>query len=121
MQHASLENMPALLQTAFLRINPDSNRLQAMHDKDKNRMLGFRDWSDESMRSIKAPSLILSGDKDVVLPEHAVAMSKLLPNARLMILPGGHGSYIGEICSPAPADKILQSITTLIIDFLDEK
>ncbi len=40
------------------------------------------------MRGIPAPVLIMNGDADVVLPEHAVEMYRLLPHAQLAILPG---------------------------------
>jgi pimeloyl-ACP methyl ester carboxylesterase len=51
------------------------------------------------MRSITAPTLIVSGDADVVRPDHAVAMFRLLgggvpgdltglPTSRLAIVPG---------------------------------
>jgi hypothetical protein len=36
------------------------------------------------------------GDRDIVKPEHAVELSRQIPGARLLILPGGHGDYLGE-------------------------
>jgi pimeloyl-ACP methyl ester carboxylesterase len=34
------------------------------------------------------PPLVLIGDRDIVRPEHAVLMFRLLPNAQLAVLPG---------------------------------
>ena len=51
-------------------------------------MLQFKDWSDEDLSSINAPSLIIIGDKDVVTQEHAVEMAHQIPNSELLILPG---------------------------------
>jgi hypothetical protein len=34
-----------------------------MFNKDKERMLHFKDWKDEDLASIKNPSLIIAGDK----------------------------------------------------------
>lgn len=51
-------------------------------------MLEFQDWRPEDLRSIDAPTLILIGDADVVRPEHAVEMYRLLPHGRLAVLPG---------------------------------
>jgi len=34
------------------------------------------------------PTLVLAGDADVVRPEHAVSTYRLLPHARLAVLPG---------------------------------
>src|SRR4030095_3466484 len=72
MQQATLDNMPALLKTYYLQINNDPKGLQTMFNKDKERMLHFKDWRDEDLAAIKNPSLIIAGDKDVVTPEHAV-------------------------------------------------
>jgi pimeloyl-ACP methyl ester carboxylesterase len=86
--------------------------LQAMFDRDRNRMLAFQDFSDSGLRAIAAPVLILDGDADVVRPEHALALLHLVPHGQLAILPGGHGEYLGEICArkqkqqnPGPRDN----------------
>jgi pimeloyl-ACP methyl ester carboxylesterase len=97
MQHATLENMPQELKDAYKQVAPDSSGLIRMFSKDKQRMIEFSDWKEEDLRSIKAPALIISGDADVVRPEHAVEMFRLIPNCELTILPGGHGKYMGEI------------------------
>src|SRR4030095_12921869 len=90
MEHASLDDMPAPLKQAFLAGNPDPRALQTMHDKDAARMRGFEDWSDDATRSVTAPALVINADRDVIKNEHAVAMSRLIPNARLLIVPGTH-------------------------------
>lgn len=118
MKNASLENMPTPLKEAFLDVNPDKKGLQTMHDKDKERVLRFKDWKDEALQSIKAPSLILIGDRDIVLPEHAAKMSRMIPNARLMILPANHGSYIAEICTVQENSKTPEATIILIEEFL---
>jgi pimeloyl-ACP methyl ester carboxylesterase len=40
--------------------------------------LEFQGWPAEAIRSIKAPTLIVLGDSDIVRPEHAVEMFRLL-------------------------------------------
>ena len=119
MQQATLENMPALLKTYYLQINNDQKGLQRMFNKDNERMLHFKDWRDEDLASIKNPSLIISGDKDVVTTEHALKMSQIIPNAQLMILPGTHGSFIGEICAAEEGSKIPEAAVTMIKEFLN--
>lgn len=121
MQQASLENMPALLKTYYLQINNDQKGLQAMFNKDKERMLHFKDWKDEDLASIKSPSLIIAGDKDVVTAEHTVKMSQIIPNAQLMILPGTHGAFIGEVCATEEGSKMPETTVTIIKEFLDKK
>lgn len=102
----------------FLEINPDRASLIAMFNKDRERMVHFKDWSDEMLLSINAPALVINGDKDVILPEHAVKMSKLIPNSRLMILPATHGSYIGAAESPATGSWMIAATVAVINDFL---
>jgi pimeloyl-ACP methyl ester carboxylesterase len=120
MRKAEIDVMPEILKNAFLKINPDSSKLLSMFNKDKERMLHFTDWADESMKSIKAPVLIINGDRDVILPEHAAAMSKLIPDSRLLIVPSAHGSYIGASESPEPEGKILEMTLEIIKNFLNE-
>jgi pimeloyl-ACP methyl ester carboxylesterase len=118
MQHANLDNMPQQLKTAYIQVAPDKSHLQVMHDKDKERMIQFRDWTDDDLRSIKAPTLLIIGDQDIVKPEHAIQMALLIPNAELMILPGSHGSFIGEVCTVKKGSKIPEMCVTVIEEFL---
>ncbi len=120
MQHASLANMPKPLQDAFLKINPDTAALLTMHNKDRDRMIAFPDYSDDDLRSIKAPALIINGDKDVITNEHAVKMSRIMPKAQLMILPGEHGAYLGEICATIPGSKLPVLTVEVVKEFLDK-
>ena len=59
----------------------------------------FVDWSDDSVASIKVPTLLIAGDSDIVRPEHVVKLFRLLgggvpgdnvglPNVQLAVLPG---------------------------------
>ena len=118
MQNANLGNMPAPLKEAYLKINNDSSGLQRMFDKDRSRMLHFTDWKDQDLASIKSPALIIAADKDVVTTEHAVKMSQVIPNAELMIVPGTHGSFIGEICTAVKGSKMPESTVAAIEEFL---
>jgi pimeloyl-ACP methyl ester carboxylesterase len=97
MPKATLEVTPAVLRDAFLKLTPDSAKLLTMFQKDKQRMIDFPDWSDDDLRSIKAPALIISSDRDVIVPEHSVRMARMIAGARLVILPGVHGSAIGAV------------------------
>lgn len=103
MEHASLDNMPIELKEAFLKVNPDTVKLRTMFNKDRERMIAFRDMSDEQIKSVSAPTLLISSDADVVTPEHTVEIHRLIPNSRLTIIPGQHGSYIGEITTLSKA------------------
>jgi pimeloyl-ACP methyl ester carboxylesterase len=90
-----------------------------MHDKDAERMRNFVDTSDKDVASVTAPTLIIIGDHDVVRPEHAVELTHLLPQAHLMILPGGHGDYLGELIVAKPDSRYPELTAGLIEQFLD--
>lgn len=118
MPGATLQNMPAELQQAFLALTPDQGKLEAMHNKDRDRMLNFKDWPDEALKAIKAPCLLIMGDRDAIKVEHAVVMSQLIPDCRLAVLPAGHGEYIGEITFKTPSN--LPPLTVALAeDFLN--
>ncbi|MGB8982531.1 MAG: alpha/beta hydrolase [Anaerolineales bacterium] len=84
----------------YMRIAPrpeDFNRLFAKKTE-MDRQL--KDLPAETIRAIEAPTLLILGDSDIVRPEHAVEMFRLLgggvfgdmppglPNSQLAILPG---------------------------------
>jgi pimeloyl-ACP methyl ester carboxylesterase len=120
-QRATLQDMPKLLQEEYKKVAPDSNGLIKMFEKDKNRMVGFKDWASEDVHSIRMPTLIIIGDKDVVRPEHAVEMFRLIPDCQLAILPGGHGKYMGEITTLSGDSRDSAICIPLIEEFLDQK
>lgn len=120
MQGATLDNMPALLQEAYLEVNPDTKGLQVMFEKDKQRMIDFRDGNDEDLKAIGVPVLMVVADKDVITVEHTARMAQLIPGAQLVVLPGVHGTCIGEICS-VKKNSALPEITAMILkEFLNE-
>jgi pimeloyl-ACP methyl ester carboxylesterase len=118
-QRATFEDMPQALKDAFLRVNPDPAKLRTMHDKDLARMRHFEDVPDAQVAAIRAPTLIVLGDRDVVRPEHGFELTKLIPGSRLLILPGGHGDYLGE-ADATPAGSPWPALTAGLVEaFLD--
>lgn len=113
MAKPTFEGMPQAYKDAFLQINPDTNALHKMYERDVARMQSFPDISDEEMRSIKAPVFIIIGDRDVTTPEHLAEMSRLLSNSRLAIIPGGHGEYIGELTMPKDSTLIAATVSMI--------
>jgi len=105
MKKGTRQDMPAALQEAFLSVTPDDAKLQNLFEKCAARMINFVDWDDSLLTSIQAPTLIVAGDRDVARPDHYVTMAQLIPHAQLMILPGGHGEYMGEISFPRHDDQ----------------
>lgn len=122
MEGARLENMPEQLKESYLKVAPNPKALQRMHDKDVKRMINFKDIPDDEIKAIKAPTLIIIGDKDVITPEHAIGLHGQIPNSELAIIPGGHGEYIGEITTLKPDFKASDFVAVPIMEkFLAKK
>jgi pimeloyl-ACP methyl ester carboxylesterase len=121
MSQASLENMPVQLKEGYKKVAGDTNGLQVMHDRDAKRMINFKDIPDKEIQSIKAPALIIIGDKDIIKPEHALELHRQLVNSELAIIPGGHGDYIGEITTIKHDFKESDLVVPMIERFLDKK
>jgi pimeloyl-ACP methyl ester carboxylesterase len=119
MAQADFSNMPQPLKDAFLRVNPDARQLRTMHDKDAARMRSFEDVPDDLVRSVRAPTLIVIGDRDIVRPEHAIELARSIPGARLLILPAGHGDYLGEAVMTQSETRYPELTAGLVEEFLD--
>lgn len=119
MEKVTYADLPQPYKDAYLKINPSQEGVHAMHDRDAKRMRAFRDIPDDAIRGIQAPTLVLVGDKDAIRPEHALELSKLLPHGRLSILPGTHGSYLGEIMTPEVSDRTVKIFADLVNEFLE--
>lgn len=118
MKKADFSNMPQALKDAFLRVNPDVQQLKTMHDKDAERMQNFKDVPAELVRSVRASTLIILGDQDIVKPAHAVELTRLISGARLMIVPGGHGDYLGEAVTTQKDTRYPELTARLVADWI---
>jgi pimeloyl-ACP methyl ester carboxylesterase len=120
MKQAQFASMPEQLKTAYLQVTPNPGGLQIMFEKDVKRMVNFKDIPDEQIKSIKAPTLIIIGDHDVIQPEHAIEMHRQLANSELAIIPGAHGEYIEEIETLKSGSKEADFVIPMIERFLDK-
>lgn len=99
------------MEEAYLRVAPNPNDWPTLIEKLKELDAQPFAWSEDAIRAIPAPALVVSGDADVVRPEHSVALLHLLgggvpgdltglPKAQLAILPGT--THIGLVLDRAP-------------------
>jgi len=119
MMKATFEEMPQVYKDEMRKIDPSDAAVHALFERDAKRMQGFVDIPDASIKGIQAPTLVVDGDRDVVRVEHAVELSRLLPHARLCILPGQHGEYFGEISFPVD-ERVTRGFVDLVDQFLSE-
>lgn len=116
---AKIEWMPEVLKEGYLKANNSEAGLLNMFNKDVQRMKTFKGWEDEQIRSIKVPTLVISGNQDVGSLEHTVEMCKTIPTCELVVFPGGHGTYLGTIESLPNGKWPEFNATKLIEEFLD--
>ncbi len=84
----------------YTRIAPHPEKFATLFAKKTQMDRQLRDLPAETIQAIKAPTLLIIGDSDLVRPEHAVEMFRLLgggvfgdtpaglPNSQLAVLPG---------------------------------
>jgi pimeloyl-ACP methyl ester carboxylesterase len=83
----------------YTSIAPHPHDFSRLFAKQQQLDSEIQDWSVEAIRAIKAPTLLIIGDADVVRPEHTVELFRLLgggvagdlvglPRAQLAVLPG---------------------------------
>ena len=119
-QNASLDAMPEVYKQADRKINPDPRHLEQLFKQDSERTKSFEDWSDAELQAVKAPTLVLIGDQDIVKPEHAARMARTIPGARLMVVPGNHGNYLGEVAASDGDTSLLRVTVPFLTRFLGE-
>jgi pimeloyl-ACP methyl ester carboxylesterase len=83
----------------YLEIAPHPEQFPTLFAKKSQMDKTIKDLWPETIKAITAPTMIVLGDSDIIRPEHAVEMFRLLgggvvgdvtglPNARLAVLPG---------------------------------
>src|SRR5207237_4997341 len=103
-EHAKLDDMPLELKKAYLATAPHPEQLPSFFAKSVQRMREFKGWTPAQLQTIRAPTLLILGDRDIVRVEHAVQMQHLLPDARLAVLPAtdhlamtGRAAYVASM------------------------
>ena len=87
MKTARPEVMPRELRDAYIEVSPHPENFELFFYKARDRMRNFQDAPEDAIRTIAAPTLVVGSDRDVMRPEGAVELFRLLPHAQLAILP----------------------------------
>ncbi len=84
---------------AYQRVAPNPGDWHRLIAKEMQLTSEFKDWPAQDIQAIKSPTLIIIGDSDIIRPEHAVEMFRMLgggvpgdlyglPRSQLAVLPG---------------------------------
>jgi pimeloyl-ACP methyl ester carboxylesterase len=119
MTSATMASMPGAYQDADRSLNPEPGHMERLFELDRQRISGFPGWTEEDLGKITAPTLVLCADQDVMSSEHAVRMSRAIPKARLLIVPGGHGDYLGELAASDGDLRAMHATLPQLLRFLD--
>jgi pimeloyl-ACP methyl ester carboxylesterase len=76
----------AAMRTAYAAVSPDPDHFEAFVQKTAALVHGFGGWTDEQIRAIDVPVLVLIGDTDFVLVQNAAEAAGLLPHGQLAVL-----------------------------------
>ena len=89
---------------SYKRVAPDPEYWPTIFDKVGN--IHWGGFSREELASIKVPMLIIVGDHDFVLVDHAVESFHLIPNAELAVIPDA--SHFAPFSEPERVIPIVQ-------------
>jgi pimeloyl-ACP methyl ester carboxylesterase len=109
-------------QQAYAKVAPDPGAWPTLVAKVNELDRQFPGWTDDQVRAVRTPTMLIIGDADIVRPEHTVAMFRLLggggvgdlidaPPSQLAILPGT--SHVGLL-------ERVEWLQSMIIPFLDD-
>ena len=89
----SFDPDPEPVSEAYARLSPDgADHWPILLGRLKPMWMVEPSFTREQLQSIKAPTLIIVGDDDIVTPEHAVEMFRTIRAAQLCVVPhSGHG------------------------------
>jgi pimeloyl-ACP methyl ester carboxylesterase len=108
---------------AYVKVAAQPEQWNTLVGKNVDLDRHFDGWTADQVRSVRAPTLLLVGDADIVRPEHTVEMFRLLgggvngdvaglSRSRLAVLPGTtHVGVLGRV----------DWLGSMILDFLGEE
>lgn len=71
----------------YERVNPEPKSFDAVVEKLNAMLAKWSGWSPDQVKAIKAPTLVALGDNDFMRVDFAAEMARMIPHARLAVLP----------------------------------
>jgi pimeloyl-ACP methyl ester carboxylesterase len=76
------------MRDAYVATAPDPGAFDAVAERTSGLVQSFTGWTDDQLRDVRLPVLILVGDTDFIHVENAAEAMRLLPKGQLAVLPG---------------------------------
>lgn len=96
---------------AYRAVASEPDHFAALAAKVSGWVHSLRGWSEEELRQITAPTLVIVGDQDFVRVAHAAEMQSVLPDAQLAVVPGA--THVGLLHE---ADIVLPTLGRFLDD-----
>jgi len=103
------EELPEAYRQSYQELKPQPERSSVIYNKLLDLMMNYPNYSVSDLSKIKAPTLVVAGDHDLIREEHTLKLFQNIPHSQLLILPGT--SHL----SPLEKPDLLNSI---VDDFL---
>lgn len=87
LKQAKASDMPPIMREMYEKVAPRPQDWARLVEKSVQSAATFQGWTKKDIRTISAPTLIAVGDSDIVRTEHAVELSRLIPESKLAVLP----------------------------------
>jgi pimeloyl-ACP methyl ester carboxylesterase len=99
------KSMPTLVRR-YDDTSPDgSAHFSIVFEKTKKLWLTEPDLKKEELARINAPTLLMVGDRDAIVPEHTLEMFRSIKGAQLCVIPGATHFLLSE--KPATANRVI--------------
>jgi pimeloyl-ACP methyl ester carboxylesterase len=84
------------MRTFYVSVAPDTSHYEAAMQKIIDLWRDEPNWNEADLARIRARTLVVAGDHDVVRPDHTEALAHAIPNALLWIVPDASHSVLQE-------------------------
>jgi pimeloyl-ACP methyl ester carboxylesterase len=108
---AKASEWPAEVRESYAKTSPDgAAHWPVVFERIRKMWLSEPNWTTKDLATIKAPTLVIAGDHDMVRTSHTVALAGAIPNAQLAILPGAGHEVVIE--NPAQWNAVVLAFLT---------
>ena len=80
-------SMPAMLREAYERLAPRPQDWPNLVQRVFEQAVSFKGWTDEQLKAVTSPVLVMIGDQDIIPVAHANKLCKLFNQSQLAVLP----------------------------------